>query len=150
MAGAITFEMVLAGWSGIMIYRLLADLVVLVHLAFVVFAVAGAVLVVRWRWVTCVHLPAVIWAALIEFAGWICPLTPLENRLRILSGGAGYRGGFVEHYLFPILYPVGLTRGVQVFLGSLVVVINVGIYSWLITRALRGRLKPDGDGHGRQ
>ncbi|MGD8699270.1 MAG: DUF2784 domain-containing protein, partial [Gemmatimonadales bacterium] len=105
-----------------MIYRLLADLVVLVHLAFVVFAVAGAVLVLRWRWVLWLHLPAVVWAALIEFAGWICPLTPLENRLRILSGGAGYRGGFIEHYLLPILYPSGLTRGVQVMLGSFVIV----------------------------
>ena len=124
-----------------MIHRLLADLVVLVHLAFVVFAVAGAVLVLRWRWVAWVHLPAVVWAALIEFAGWICPLTPLENRLRTLSGGAGYRGGFIEHYILPVLYPSGLTRAVQIFLGSVVVVINLGIYSWLVIRAVRGRDK---------
>lgn len=127
-----------------MIYRLLADLVVLVHLAFVVFAVAGAVLVLRWRWLLGLHLPAVVWAALIEFAGWICPLTPLENRLRTLSGGAGYRGGFIEHYLLPILYPSGLTRGVQIMLGSLVVVVNLGIYSWLVVRAVRARVKRDG------
>lgn len=122
-----------------MVYRWLADLVVLVHLAFVVFAVAGAVLVLRWRWLIWVHLPAVVWAALIEFAGWICPLTPLENRLRILSGGAGYSGGFVEHYLLPILYPSGLTRSVQVVLGSLVIVVNLSVYSWLAVRASRGR-----------
>jgi hypothetical protein len=131
-----------------MIYRLLADLVVLVHLAFVVFAVAGAVLVLRWRWVLWLHLPAVVWAALIEFAGWICPLTPLENRLRILSGGAGYRGGFIEHYLLPILYPSGLTRGVQVMLGSFVIVVNLGIYSWLLVRTVRARVKRDGATHG--
>jgi hypothetical protein len=126
------------GGGGVVIYRLLADFVVLVHLAFVVFAVAGAVLVLRWRWLMWVHLPAVVWAALIEFAGWICPLTPLENRLRILGGGAGYSGGFVEHYVLPILYPSGLTRGVQVLLGSLVIVINVGVYSFLVVRASRG------------
>jgi len=133
-----------------LIYRLVADLIVLVHLAFVVFAVAGAVLVLRWRWLIWVHVPAVVWAALIEFAGWICPLTPLENRLRILSGGAGYRGGFIEHYVLPILYPSGLTRGVQIFLGSAVVVINVGIYSWLVIRALRARGRSHGDGDGQQ
>ncbi len=125
-----------------MIYRWLADFVVLVHLAFVVFAVAGAVLVLRWRWLAWVHLPAVVWAALIEFAGWICPLTPLENRLRILGGGAGYGGGFVEHYILPILYPSGLTRGVQLVLGSLVIVINLGVYSFLVVRVSRGRGRP--------
>lgn len=133
-----------------MIYRLLADLIVLVHLAFVVFAVAGAVLVLRWGWLMWVHLPAVVWAALIEFAGWICPLTPLENRLRILSGGAGYRGGFIEHYVVPILYPSGLTRGVQVFLGSIVIVINLGIYSWLVFRSIPARVKRDGGGDEQQ
>jgi hypothetical protein len=130
------------------IYRLFADLIVLVHLAFVVFAVAGAVLVLRWRWLVWVHLPAAAWAALIEFASWICPLTPLENRLRILSGGAGYRGGFVEHYVLAILYPSGLTRGIQILLGSFVVVINVGIYSWLVARALSARVKHGGDARG--
>ena len=133
-----------------MIYRLLADLIVLVHLAFVVFAVAGAVLVLRWRWVIWVHVPAVVWAALIEFAGWICPLTPLENRLRILSGGAGYRGGFIEHYVLPILYPSGLTRGVQVFLGSVVIVVNLGIYSWLVFRSTRARVRRNGGGDEQQ
>lgn len=127
-----------------MLYRLLADLVVLVHLAFVIFAVAGALLLFRWRWLVWAHVPAFVWAALIEFAGWICPLTPLENRLRILSGGAGYRGGFIDHYILQILYPNGLTRGVQVFLGSFVLLVNVGIYSWLVARALRVPVEGDG------
>jgi hypothetical protein len=122
-----------------MIYRLLADVVVLLHLAFVVFAVAGALLVVRWRWLAWIHLPAAVWAALIEFAGWICPLTPLENRLRALGGGAGYRGGFVEHYVLPLLYPGQLTRGVQILLGIFVVLVNLAIYAWLARRALRAR-----------
>lgn len=129
-----------------MLFRLLADLIVLVHLAFVIFAVAGALLLFRWRWVVWAHVPAFVWAALIEFAGWICPLTPLENRLRILSGGAGYRGGFIDHYVLQVLYPNGLTRGVQVFLGSLVLLVNVGIYSWLVARALR---VPERDGAAR-
>jgi len=115
-----------------MIYRTLADLVVVIHLAFVIFAVAGAFLVLRWRRLAWVHIPAAIWAALIEFAGWICPLTPLENRLRMLAGGGGYQGGFVEHYIVPILYPGTLTRGLQIALGLLVLVINAGVYGWLI------------------
>ncbi len=115
-------------------YRTLADLVVIVHLSFVLFAVLGALLVLRWRWVACVHVPAAVWAAFIEFAGWICPLTPLEKWLRVRSGGAGYRGGFVDHYILPILYPEGLTRGVQIFLGVLVVLLNLAIYGWLLYR----------------
>jgi len=118
-------------------YRLLADLVVLVHFAFVLFVVGGAFLVLRWRRLAWVHLPAAIWGALIEFAGWICPLTPLENRLRVLGGSAGYRGGFVEHYVIPVLYPRGLTREVQVVLGMIVIVINIVIYGWLLYRRRR-------------
>lgn len=133
-----------------MIYRLLADLVVLTHLAFVFLAVAGALLVLRWRWLVWFHVPAAAWAALIEFAGWICPLTPLENRLRVLSGSEAYRGGFIDHYVLPTLYPSGLTRGVQVFLGSVVVIVNLGIYSWLVARALRPRVERDGGGDGRK
>ncbi|UCF18947.1 MAG: DUF2784 domain-containing protein [Gemmatimonadota bacterium] len=116
------------------VYRALADFAVVVHLAFVVFAVGGALLVLRWRRVIWLHLPAMVWAALIEYAGWICPLTPLENRLRTLGGEYGYSGGFIDHYLLPVLYPRGLTRGAQVVLGSLVVAINLAIYGWLIWR----------------
>jgi hypothetical protein len=122
-----------------MLYRALADLVVIVHLAFVLFAVGGAFLVLRWRRVAWVHMPCAIWAALIEFAGWVCPLTPLEVWLRVQGGGSGYSDGFVEHYLLPILYPRGLTREVQIVLGTLVVIINVGIYGWLIGRKVRNR-----------
>ena len=117
-----------------MVYRFLADLVLVAHFAFVVFAVVGALLVLRWRWVVWLHLPAVVWAALISFAGWICPLTPLENWLRELGGSAGYESGFVEHYILPVLYPGGLTRGVQIVLGLLVLAVNMGIYGWLLRR----------------
>ncbi|UCC83025.1 MAG: DUF2784 domain-containing protein [Gemmatimonadota bacterium] len=117
-----------------MLYRALADLVVILHLLFVVFAVGGALLALRWQRAAWVHVPAAIWAALIEFAGWICPLTPLEKWLRIQGGGSGYPGGFVAHYILPILYPRGLTREVQIVLGILVVLINLGIYGWLIGR----------------
>ncbi|UCC72834.1 MAG: DUF2784 domain-containing protein [Gemmatimonadota bacterium] len=122
-----------------MLLRALADLVVIAHLAFVVFAVGGALLVLRWRRVMWVHVPAVIWAALIEYAGWVCPLTPLEKWLRVQGGGSGYYGGFVGHYILPILYPRGLTREVQIVLGTVVVLINVGIYGWLIGCMVRGR-----------
>lgn len=112
-----------------MAYRWLADLTVVVHLAFVVFVVVGGLLVLRrrgWAWI---HLPAAVWGAAIEWAGWVCPLTPLENWLRLRAGGSGYRGGFVEHYLLPLLYPSELTRGTQIVLGGLVVVINVAFYT---------------------
>jgi hypothetical protein len=111
-----------------MIYRVLADLVVLLHFSFVLFAVLGGLLVWRWRFWIWFHLPAVLWAVLIEFAGWICPLTPLENYLRTKSGIPGYEIGFVEHYIMPLLYPAQITRTVQVVLGLLVLVLNLVIY----------------------
>lgn len=120
-----------------MIYGLLADLVVIAHFGFVLFAVLGGLLVIRRPRIAWLHVPAVVWAALIEFAGWVCPLTPLENWLRMRSGAAGYRTGFIEHYVLPLLYPAGLTRGVQIVLGVLVLVVNVSIYGWLLTRRLR-------------
>lgn len=122
-----------------MVYQLLADLVVVLHFGFVVFAVAGALLVLRWRRVVWAHVPAAVWAALIEFAGWICPLTPLENWLRLQGGGGGYRGGFVDHYILPILYPGGLTRSAQIVLGLLVLLVNAAIYGWLLWSVSRGR-----------
>lgn len=127
-----------------MLYRALADLVVILHLGFVVFAVGGALLVLRWRRLVWVHVPAAVWAALIEFAGWICPLTPLEKWLRLQGGGSGYPGGFVAHYILPILYPQGLTREVQIVLGVLVILINLGIYGWLITRKVGIRSRRGG------
>jgi hypothetical protein len=114
-----------------MAYVLLADLVVLVHLLFVLFAVLGALLIIRWRKVLWLHLPAAVWAAWIEFSGKICPLTPLENWLRMRGGGSGYAGDFVGHYLMPILYPSGLTRKVQLVLGAVVIAANLIIYGYV-------------------
>jgi len=113
-------------------YRLLADLVVLVHFAFVLFVILGGFLVARQRRMMPFHLAAAIWAALIEFSGWICPLTPLENRLRAKSGSHGYHSDFVGHYILPILYPEGLTRETQIALGTLVIVTNLVIYAWIL------------------
>lgn len=107
----------------------LADLVVVAHALFIVFVVAGGLLVLRWRRAAWVHLPAAVWGVLIEWAGWICPLTPLENSLRRAAGQAGYSGGFVERYLLPLIYPAGLTPTVQLGLGLVVLVVNVAIYA---------------------
>jgi hypothetical protein len=114
---------------------MLAEFVVGFHLGFVLFVVLGGLLVLRWPRLAWLHLPAAVWGALIEFAGWVCPLTPLENRLRRASGTAEYAGGFVEHYLLPVLYPVGLTRGVQYILGACVVVVNAAVYWWVFRRS---------------
>jgi len=113
-------------------YRLLADLVVLVHFAFVLFVILGGFLVARRRRAMPFHLAAAIWAALIEFGGWICPLTPLENQLRQKSGSDGYDSDFVAHYILPILYPEGLTRETQITLGAVVIIINLGMYAWVL------------------
>ena len=97
-----------------MLYRIVADLVVALHFAFVLFVVFGGVLVLKWKRSALVHIPAALWGVVIEFAGWVCPLTPLENWLREKGGAAGYRGSFVEHYLEPLLYPAALTRELQI------------------------------------
>jgi Protein of Unknown function (DUF2784) len=104
-------------------YRIAADLVVAAHLLFICFVIGGAFLAWRWPWVIWVYLPAAVYGALIEFIGFTCPLTPVENYLRHRAGEAGYRGGFIAHYLLRVIYPAGLTRGVQVVLGAGVVVI---------------------------
>jgi hypothetical protein len=118
-------------------YRLAADAVLLLHALFVAFVVAGGLLVLRWPRAAWLHLPCAAWGALIEFAGWICPLTPLENRLRRLGGESGYEGGFVETYLLATLYPEGLSRPVQWALGGLVMVVNGVVYGWILTRRRR-------------
>jgi len=120
-----------------MLYRVLADGVVLFHFAFVVFAVLGGLLAFRWRWMPALHLPALAWAALVEFNGWICPLTPWENALRRMGGEAGYGGGFVEHYLLPVLYPAALTRDLQWTLGTALVAFNAVVYLLLWQRRRR-------------
>jgi nitrate reductase gamma subunit len=120
-----------------LIYRSLADLVLVVHLAFVVFVIVGGLLVVRWPWAAFLHIPAAVWGVLIEYSGWICPLTPLENALRRSGGEAGYSGGFIEHYIQPLLYPTGLTRGTQIVLGSLAALVNLAAYGVVIARRKR-------------
>jgi hypothetical protein len=117
----------------------LADVIVGVHLAFVLFVIAGGLLV-WWRpGVAWIHIPAVLWGAAIEFAGWICPLTPLENALRTRAGLAVYQGDFVAHYLLPLLYPANLTRTVQIALGGLVMAVNIAGYWRLWRRRMQRR-----------
>ena len=117
-----------------MLYRLAADGVLVAHGAFVVFALLGGLLALWWRWAVWVHLPTAAWAVLIELFGWICPLTPLENWLRQRAGQTGYPGGFIEHYLLPVIYPAGLTRGVQFVLAGVALGVNVAIYWWVLRR----------------
>jgi hypothetical protein len=119
-------------------YRLLADLVLILHLAFVVFVLCGGALVLKWRWIAWLHLPAAFWGAVVEFTGWICPLTPLENWLRAQGGQATYRSDFIAQYLLPLLYPDNLTRGIQLLLGAMVVVLNAAVYWWLWRRQPHG------------
>jgi hypothetical protein len=121
-----------------MTFRLLADLTVVLHLAFVVFVVLGGLLVLRHRTVAWFHLPAAAWGAWIEFAGWMCPLTPLENWLRARGGGPVYDSSFVERYLVPTLYPEALTRELQWLLGGVVIVVNLTIYLVVGLRSRRG------------
>jgi Protein of Unknown function (DUF2784) len=116
-----------------------ADVIVALHFAFVVFVVLGGLLALRWPRIIWLHVPAVIWGALIEFSGWICPLTPLENRLRRAGGEAGYQGDFIAHYILPVLYPNGLTRADQLVLGALALAINITVYSLVIVRHRRTR-----------
>ena len=120
-----------------MLYRLAADGVLVAHGAFLVFALLGGLLALRWRWAVWVHLPTAAWAVLIELYGWICPLTPLENWLRLRAGKAGYSGGFIEHYLLPTIYPAGLTRGVQFVLAGVALGVNVAVYWWVWRRRAR-------------
>ncbi|HJP60563.1 MAG TPA: DUF2784 domain-containing protein [Gemmatimonadaceae bacterium] len=118
-----------------MIYRALADLVLVLHLGFVVFVVLGGLLVFRWPWIALLHVPAAIWGVLIEYMGWICPLTPLENSFRMRGGEAGYSGGFIQHYIQPVLYPAGLTRSMQLVLGSLALFLNLAAYGFVVARS---------------
>ncbi len=128
----------------------LADATVLLHIVFVAFVVGGGLFAVRWPRVAWLHLPAAAWGACVEFAGWTCPLTPLENWLREQGGGATYTSGFIEHYVLPVLYPASLTRPLQWLLGGLVVLINAGVYACVfrgrIASALRGARASRGAG----
>ena len=114
-----------------------ADLLVGIHFAYVLFVVFGGFLVFRWPRIAWLHVPAVVWGVLVEFAGWICPLTPLENRLREAQGETGYQGDFIARYILSALYPEGLTRTHQVLLGAFALILNLAIYTAAFMRARR-------------
>lgn len=111
-----------------MLYKIAADAVVMVHLLFIIFAVAGGLLLFLRRWIVWFHLPAALWAVVIGWKGWICPLTPLENHLRHKAQLTSYQGSFIEHYLLPVIYPAGLTQEIQYLLGGMVIAANVLFY----------------------
>jgi hypothetical protein len=117
--------------------KVAADLLVLFHLGFILFVATGGLLALRWPRVIWAHLPAAVWGALIELNDWMCPLTPLEIRLRHAGGDAGYSGGFIDHYIMPIVYPAGLTRELQVALGCIVIMVNGLVYGVMLYRRVR-------------
>jgi len=119
-----------------MLNHYVADLVVLIHFCFILFVILGGFLVIKWTKLIWLHLPAAVWGALIEFYGWVCPLTILENKLRDASGGS-YSTGFIEHYIIPLVYPTGLTRDIQLSMGVAVVVINLFAYT-VIVKKIKG------------
>jgi hypothetical protein len=129
-----------------MVYRALADLVVLLHASFIIFAVLGALLALRWPRVACVHLPCVAWGILLEFNHWVCPLTPLELWLRSAAGTTPYSGGFIDHYLVPAIYPADLSSQAQSVLAVLLLAINLALYAIVLWRwragGAGGRLPP--------
>ena len=117
------------------VFRLAADAVVLIHVSFVVFVLVGGLLVLRWPRMVWLHIPAAAWGVVVEYAGWICPLTPLEDDLRQRAGLAAYSGDFIAHYVLPVLYPEELTRHTQLVLGSVALTFNVIVY-WRVLRRL--------------
>ncbi|MES2818033.1 MAG: DUF2784 domain-containing protein [Pseudomonadota bacterium] len=120
-------------------FRLAADALVVVHLLFILFVLFGGLLVLRWRAVAWLHLPAAAWGVTVEVLQLYCPLTPLENQLRRASGEAGYEGGFIEQYLIPLIYPSGLTPQIQLAMGALVLVLNLVVYAVLLRRLREAR-----------
>ena len=123
-----------------MLFRLAADAVLLIHLLFILFALLGAALALRWRWMPYIHLPAAAWGFFVEVTGRICPLTYLENYFRIQAGQSGYAESFIEHYLLAVIYPAGLTREIQFALAGVVAVVNAIIYGWLLLQR-RARMR---------
>lgn len=117
-----------------MLWRMAADALVLVHLGFILFVLLGGLLLLRWPRLIWLHIPAVAWGIVVECLHLGCPLTPWENQLRRMAGQAGYDGGFIEHYLIPLIYPAGLTPQIQIGLGAIVVLVNLAVYTWLIWR----------------
>jgi hypothetical protein len=122
-----------------MLYRLSADLILIVHLAFILFVMLGGLLVLRRPRLMWLHLPAVVWGALSEFLGVLCPLTPLETALRELGGRSGYEGDFIAHYITAVIYPSELTRGIQIALGFSALLLNMAIYGYGLFRKRRSR-----------
>ena len=120
--------------------RLLADAVLVAHLAFILFASFGALLALRWRWIPLVQLPAAAWGFFVEATGRICPLTYVENALRVRAGAGGYGEGFIEHYLLAVIYPAGLTHGIQLALAAVIVALNVVIYAMVLCRSRSARI----------
>ena len=120
-------------------YQLLADIILVAHFAFIVFVLAGGLLLLRWPRLVWLHLPAVVWVVCAELAGWVCPLTPLENYFRALGGGYAYQGDFIGHYLLPLVYPAGLTPAIQLMLAGVVIVLNLIIYAVIIRVRKRTR-----------
>jgi len=117
-----------------MLLRIAADGILLLHLAFILFALLGGAMTVWRRWIPFIHLPAAAWGIFVEFTGGICPLTYWENYFRIEAGQSGYTESFVEHYLLDIIYPSGLTGEIQFVLAGVVIVVNIAIYGWLFFR----------------
>lgn len=120
-----------------MLSSLLADIVLLIHFGFVLFTMLGGLLVPYRLWLAWLHIPIVLWAVMINLFGWICPLTPLENSLRISAGQAGYAGGFVQHYIAPLIYLQGTSPQFGLKLGAMVLIWNLAVYGWVITRLRR-------------
>ena len=117
-----------------MFWRMAADALVVIHLGFILFVMLGGLLLLRWPSLIWLHVPAVAWGVIVECLHLGCPLTPWENQLRRVAGQAGYDGGFIEHYLIPLIYPAGLTPQIQIGLGAIVVLVNLAVYTWLIWR----------------
>jgi hypothetical protein len=122
-----------------MVFRLLADAVVVLHFGFILFVLFGGLGVLRWRRLAWIHVPVFLWGVLIEWVGWICPLTPLENWLRVRAGGVEYGRSFIDHYVTPLVYPPGLTREMQWVLGGAVLLLNAVVYGILLIKGKRGR-----------
>ncbi len=120
-----------------MFSRIIADLLVLIHLGFICFVVLGGILLLKYRWVVFLHIPAVIWGAMIGFKGWLCPLTQWENHFRFSASRTGYHDGFIDHYLIPLIYPPGISNDIQVILGALVLIVNLLIYIFVVITVIQ-------------
>jgi hypothetical protein len=122
-----------------MVYRLLSDFIVIAHFLYILFVITGALIALRWKKIIWLHIPAVIWGATVEYTGWICPLTPWENRFRMLAGEEVYHGDFIGNYILPVIYPEEVTRNIQIVLGTIVIIVNIMLYGIIINRSVKGK-----------